>query len=330
LPVVAERGDQNSGAGGCTVQVAALKVRAIQRAYGARQALAGVDLDLHSGEIYGLLGPNGAGKTSLVRAISGRLRLDAGSVRLNGEDPMQSAAARRCLGLVPQDVALYPDLTCRENLEVFGQLMGLSRSDARSAAKGLLNLVGLSDRAGDRVATLSGGMKRRLNVAAGVIHHPKVLLLDEPTVGVDPSAREDIHELLVELRREGLAILLTTHDLEQASELSDRVGVLIDGQLRVEGRVADLVHEVFGGRKELLVALADAPEGAGLVELETAGLEPSRDQRLWTGLLERGLDDLSAFAAELERAGLEVEEVRVREPSLRGVFFQLAGREIDE
>jgi ABC-2 type transport system ATP-binding protein len=330
LPVVAELGFQDRGAWSRDGQASALEVRDIQRAYGTRQALAGVDLDLQSGEIYGLLGPNGAGKTSLVRAISGRLRLDAGSVRLNGKDPLHSSAVRRFLGLVPQDVALYPDLSCRENLEVFGRLMGLSRGDARSGTRRLLNLVGLSDRAGDRVATLSGGMKRRLNVAAGVIHHPKVLLLDEPTVGVDPSAREDIHELLLELRREGLAILLTTHDLEQASELCDRVGILIDGRLRVEGRVADLVHEIFGDGKELLVALADAPQGAGLAELETAGLEPSRDQRLWTGLLERGLDDLSAFAAELERAGLEVEEVRVREPSLRGVFFQLAGREIDE
>jgi len=172
-------------------------------------------------------------------------------------------------------------------------------------------------------------MKRRLNVAAGVIHRPRVLLLDEPTVGVDPAAREDIHELLFDLRRDGLAILLTTHDLEQASELADRVGILIDGRLRAEGRVTDLVGEVFGGAKELLVILATAPGRSGLEHLKTAGLEPSRDRRVWTSLLRGGLEDLSAFSSELEAAGLEVEEVRVREPSLRGVFFRLAGREID-
>jgi len=327
--VAAGFGEIDSGTDDLLIETPVLEVRDIRRAYGSRQALSGVDLDLRPGEVYGLLGPNGAGKTSLVRAISGRLRLDAGSVRLDGEDPVSTAAARRFLGLVPQDVALYPDLTCRENLEVFGQLMGLPRGDARSAAIDLLDRIGLAQRANDRVSTLSGGMKRRLNVAAGVIHHPKVLLLDEPTVGVDPAAREDIHSLLLDLRREGLAILLTTHDLEQASELADRVGILIDGRLCGEGRVADLVHEVFGEGKELLVTLAEAPEEAGVVQLEKSGLVPSRDRRLWTSLLERGLDDLSAFAADLEEAGLEVEEVRVREPSLRGVFFRLAGREID-
>jgi ABC-2 type transport system ATP-binding protein len=306
-----------------------LEVQGIERAFGDRHALAGVDFSLPAGEIYGLLGPNGAGKTSLVRAISGRLRLDAGRVRLCGEDPVNEPAARRRLGLVPQELALYPELTSRENLEIFARLMGVGSGDARTESARLLERIGLADRADDRVATLSGGMKRRLNVAAGVIHHPRVLLLDEPTVGVDPAAREDIHELLFELRRDGLAIVLTTHDLEQASELADRVGILIDGRLRAEGRVTDLVREVFGGGKELLVTLAAAPGRSGLEHLKMAGLEPSRDRRVWTSLLRGGLEDLSAFASELEAAGLEVEEVRVREPSLRGVFFRLAGREID-
>jgi len=310
-------------------QIPALEVRGIRRAYGERQALSGVDLTLHSGEIYGLLGPNGAGKTSLVRAVSGRLRLDAGTVRLSGEDPIADPAARRGLGLVPQELALYPDLTSRENLEIFGRLMGLGSGDARSASDRLLDRIGLADRANDRVATLSGGMKRRLNVAAGVIHRPKVLLLDEPTVGVDPAAREDIHQLLLDLRRDDLAILLTTHDLEQASELADRVGILIDGRLKVEGRVGDLVREIFGDGRELLVTLKGAPGPDGRDRLSKKGLEPSTDERVWTGRLEGGLGDLSAFAAELGGAGFDVEEVRIREPSLRGVFFRLAGREID-
>jgi ABC-2 type transport system ATP-binding protein len=310
-------------------EVLALEVDGALKSYGDRQALSGVDLSLRAGEIYALLGPNGAGKTSLVRAVSGRIRLDAGRVLLAGGDPVGDPSVRCRLGLVPQDLALYADLTARENLEIFGRLMGLSGRRARSASDHLLDRIGLADRAGDQVAILSGGMKRRLNLAAGVIHDPRVLLLDEPTVGVDPAAREDIHELLLDLRRDGLAILLTTHDLGQASELADRVGILIDGRLRSEGSVAELVQRVFGDGKELLVTLAVAPEETGRVHLEEAGLEPSRDRRVWTSLLLRGLDDLAAFTAGLEDAGLDVEEVRVREPSLRGVFFRLAGREID-
>jgi ABC-2 type transport system ATP-binding protein len=307
----------------------ALAVSGARRSYGARVALAGVDLELPAGMIYGLLGPNGAGKTTLVRAISGRLRLDRGSVRLCGEDPANDPRARRLLGLVPQELALYPELTAAENLQVFGRLMGLSRAEAKRAAQHLLERIGLGARADDRVDGLSGGMKRRLNVAAGVIHRPRVLLLDEPTVGVDPAAREDIHELLRELRDEGLAVLLTTHDLEQAAELADRVGLLIDGELRVQGTVAELVGGVFGDGKELLVTLAAAPAEPARLRLEALGLAPSRDRRVWTRRLEKGLDDLSGLTADLDREGLEVAEVRVREPGLRGVFFRLAWREID-
>ncbi len=325
--------DRRAGTDGCGCEPAggapALEVSGLRRAWGGRQALAGVDLELHGSEIYALLGPNGAGKTSLVRAICGRLRLDSGSVRLAGEDPAADPRARRLLGLVPQELALYPELTARENLEIFGCLLGLGRAAAGAAAERLLERVGLADRARDRVDTLSGGMKRRLNIAAGVIHGPRVLLLDEPTVGIDPAAREDVHELLRELRRDGLAILLTTHDLEQAAELADRVGVLIEGRLHAEGSVEELVRASFGDGKELLVSLAAAPAPPARERLAGAGLAPTGEPRLWTGRLAGGVAELARFSAALETAGLEVAELRVREPGLRGVFFRLAGREID-
>ena len=324
--MAAPRDEHHHRGGESARETPALAVSGVRRSYGARVALAGVDLELPAGMIYGLLGPNGAGKTTLVRAISGRLRLDRGSVRLCGEDPASDPGARRLLGLVPQELALYPELTAAENLQVFGRLMGLSRAESNRAARSLLERIGLDARADDRVDGLSGGMKRRLNV---VIHRPRVLLLDEPTVGVDPAAREDIHELLRELRGEGLAVLLTTHDLEQAAELADRVGLLIDGELRVEGTVAELVGGVFGDGKELLVTLAVAPAEPDRLRLEVLGLAPSHDRRVWTRRLETGIDDLSELTADLEREGLEVAEVRVREPGLRGVFFRLAGREID-
>jgi ABC-2 type transport system ATP-binding protein len=312
-----------------SVGSAAVEVRGARRSFGDRVALNGVDLSLRPAGIYGLLGPNGAGKTSLVRAISGRLALEAGTIRVAGRDPTASPEARRALGLVPQEIALYPELSARENLEIFGALMGLRRSQRRTAVEWLLGRIQLSDRAEDRVETLSGGMRRRLNIAAGVVHRPQVLLLDEPTVGVDPAARDAIHRLLLELKREGMAILLTTHDLEQAAELADVVGILIDGEIRAEGRHDELVRQVFGDGKELIVSLASEPGGQGRSRLEGQGLRSSRDGRVWTGRLAGGLDDLSGLGARLEQEGLAVAELRVREPGLRGVFFHHAGREIE-
>lgn len=306
-----------------------LQVRGACRSFGDRAALCGVDLDLVPGSIYGLLGPNGAGKTTLLRAICGRLALDSGTVRLSGRDPVGNPEVRRALGFVPQEIALYQDLTARENLEVFGGLMGLTRAEARETAERLLARIQLAARAGDPVHTLSGGMKRRLNIAAGVVHRPSVLLLDEPTVGVDPSAREGVHELLDELRGDGLAMLLTTHDLDQAAALADVIGVLIDGRVHAQGSLDQLLGQVFDGGKEVVVALRTVPSTAARSRLLEDGFEPARVGDVWTGRLRGTLSDLSTIGTRLEEAGVDVAEVRVREPSLKGVFFHFAGRDID-
>lgn len=320
---------ENGQSGPSSADQSVLEVRGACRSFGDRAALCGVDLDLAAGSIYGLLGPNGAGKTTLLRSICGRLALDSGTVRLSGEDPVGNPEVRRGLGFVPQEIALYPDLTARENLEIFGGLMGLSRRAARRAAERLLARIQLAHRSGDRVHTLSGGMKRRLNIAAGVVHRPSVLLLDEPTVGVDPSAREGVHDLLRELRGEGLAILLTTHDLDQAAELADVIGVLIDGRIHAQGSLEQLLRQVFDGGKEVVVTLRGEPSAAARSRLVEDGFEPARVGGVWTGRLRGTLSDLSSVGRRLEEAGLPVAEVRVREPSLRGVFFHFAGREID-
>ncbi len=320
-----ESGPSGSSTAGHTL----LEVRGARRSFGDRAALRGVDLDLVPGSIYGLLGPNGAGKTTLLRSICGRLALDSGTVRLRGKNPVGNPEVRRALGFVPQEVALYPELTARENLEIFGGLMGLSRGTARATAGRLLTRIRLANRSGDPVHTLSGGMKRRLNIAAGVVHQPSVLLLDEPTVGVDPSARESLHDLLRELREDGLAILLTTHDLDQAAELSDVIGVLIDGRIHAQGSLDELLRQVFDGGKEVVVTLRAEPTDAARSRLMEDGFEPARVGEVWTGRLRGSLSDLSTVGRRLEEAGLPVAEVRVREPSLRGVFFHFAGRDID-
>jgi ABC-2 type transport system ATP-binding protein len=308
---------------------AVLEVTAAARSYEGQRALDGVDLSLHRGEIYALLGPNGAGKTSLVRAICGRVRLDSGSVRLAGVDPGAGASVRRRLGLVPQEIALYPELTVRENLEILGRLAGLDLGQAREAAGRALGWTGLAERASSRVATLSGGLQRRVNLAAGTLHRPDVLLLDEPTVGVDPQARERIHDLLRGLRAEGMAILLATHDLDQAAVLADRIGILVDGRLRAEGTLAELVEASFGSARELSLHLAKAPDEGAMRLLRAEGLAPAADPRLWAGPLAGGVASVSALGQRLADAHVPLAELRLREPGLRGVFFRVAGREIE-
>jgi ABC-2 type transport system ATP-binding protein len=305
-----------------------LEVCGAERAFDGRPALRGVDLRLRAGEIYGLLGPNGAGKTSLIRAICGRLRLDGGWVRLRGQDPKRHPEARRRLGLVPQDIALYPELSARENLEVLGRLLGLSSREARTSAAHALDTIGLADRSREPVAILSGGMRRRVNIAAGILHRPELLLLDEPTVGVDPSAREDIHELLHRLWKDGLAILMTTHDLDQAEELSHRVGILVEGHIRAEGAPETLVREAFGESKEVAVVLSGFLAAPGRAVLEAAGLQPAGNGTTWTGPLAGGLETFSSLGRQLSEAGVAVGEIRVREPGLRGVYFRFTGEEL--
>jgi ABC-2 type transport system ATP-binding protein len=290
--------------------------------------LNGTSLSLERGSILALLGPNGAGKTSLIRAICGRLQLDSGRIELGCADPRADSSARRDLGLVPQEIALYPDLTARENLEVMARLAGLARGPAREAAMSGLTWVGLSDREKSLPRHLSGGMKRRLNLAAGVLHAPAFVLLDEPTAGVDPEAREQVHNLLRELRDRGMGVLLATHDLEQAEELADRVALLVDGSVVAEGSKQELIEEAFGGARELTVTLAAAPNEASRDVLAREGLTVTGLNEIWTGPLDGGIEALAARGARLREAGLDVAELRVRNAGLRGVFFKWVGREI--
>ena len=306
-----------------------LEVSEATKRFGTRQALDGVSLAVRSGEIFALLGPNGAGKTTLIRVICGRVVLDAGAVLVEGGDPADQPAARAALGLVPQAIALYQELTVRENLEILGCLAGVPRRKLAEAVRQAMNWTGLEDRSGDRAGSLSGGMQRRLNIAAGTLHRPRVLLLDEPTVGVDPAARLVIHDVLRSLRGEGMGILLTTHDMEQAEELADRVAILAEGRICAEGTLADLVHQQFGDAKELTLTSSAPPEGEARALLDSLGLKPAADEATWTGRLSGGLQALSALGDRLNAAGFPVSEVRVREPGLRGVFFRATGQEFE-
>jgi ABC-2 type transport system ATP-binding protein len=303
-----------------------LEVRGARRRYGEREALAGVDLEARPGEIVVLLGPNGAGKTTLVRAICGQSRLDGGSVRVLGRDPARDRGVRPAIGLVPQDIALYETLPVATNLEVFGRLAGLSGATLRTAVTDALTGFALADRARDAVRDLSGGMQRRVNIAVGALHRPRLLLLDEPTVGIDPVARQSVHQVLRGLAQRGMALLLTTHDLAEAEQLADRVVVMAEGRVRASGAVPDLISGLFGGRQEINLLLSRPPDEATRTVLEGAGLIPTVQPEFWVGAVTGDLEPLGELQARLKGAAVPVAELRVVAPGLHGVFLRVTGR----
>ncbi|WP_426011967.1 ABC transporter ATP-binding protein [Caulobacter sp. DWR2-3-1b2] len=305
-----------------------LTVGAAVHAYGGKPVLRGVDLTLRPGEIYALLGPNGAGKTTLIRAICGRIRPDGGEVLLNGHDPARVPSARAGLGLVPQEIALYQNLTVAENIETFAALAGTPRAAMAAAVRRALELTRTVDRAHVPVKHLSGGYQRRANIAAAIVHEPSLLILDEPTVGVDIDAREAVDAVIRGLRDLGVAVLMTTHDLDQAGTLADRVGFLREGQMVLEGEPRTLVAQAFGNQMEIMVHLAEEVDTAGEIRLAGEGLERTRRAHIWTRLDADGYAAAGRLDKRLRKVGLTPREIRVREPSLANLFTLVAERKL--
>jgi len=300
-------------------------VEGLIKRFGTLTAVDSISLTLQPGECLGLLGPNGAGKSTLIRSVVGRVLPNAGAVTIFGA-PAGSQAAREALGWIPQELAIYPRLTCRENLEAFGRYHGLQRGALRDAVGWCLQWASLEDRAGEPTRNLSGGMKRRLNMAAGLIHQSHLVLMDEPTVGVDPQSRNRIFEMIEALHEKGLSIIYTTHYMEEAERLCDRVAIIDHGRVIALGAYEDLVHETFASRSHVearfagpheIIAAWVAERGGRLVDstalftvehpIEIAGLLDSAAQR-----------------------GLDLIDVSLRRPNLESVFLQLTGRELRE
>jgi ABC-2 type transport system ATP-binding protein len=306
----------------------AIEVKNLHKAFGETQAVVGVDFTIEPGEIFSLLGPNGAGKTTTISMITGVLPRDAGRVSVDGIDLDAGPPARRRIGLVPQTITLYQDLSARENLRFWGRMYELRGSALERAVDEALDAVGLSDRADDRVATYSGGMQRRLNLVAGLLHGPGLLTLDEPTAGVDPQSRSAIFELVERLRDSGMAILYTTHYMEEAERLCDRVGIIDGGRLIAEGTRRELVASLGGdSRIELCFAGSRAPERSQAI---AEGLAEVRRAH-WSGeQLAVHADDgsrcLPVLLAALLDAELAPSRVDVVEPDLEDVFLELTGR----
>jgi ABC-2 type transport system ATP-binding protein len=300
-----------------------LLVDALIKRFASVTAVDDISLELRAGECLGLLGPNGAGKSTLIRSIVGRVIPDSGTISVFGS-PADSPAARDVLGWIPQELALYPRLTCRENLQAFGRYHGLSGAALDEAVSRCLGWATLNDRASELVKNLSGGMKRRLNMAAGLIHQPRLVLMDEPTVGVDPQSRNHIFEMIEKLRDQGMSLIYTTHYMEEAERLCDRVAIVDHGRVIALGTNAELVQNAFGSRSQVTARFAGADDRLSQWIVERGG-------RSVNGSAEFTIDHPTEIGALLEassKAGFELLDVSLRKPNLESVFLHLTGREL--
>jgi len=304
-----------------------LEITSLTKRYGKLTALDDVSLRLQSGEFLGLLGPNGAGKSTLMSLISGLKRADAGTVTINGSiATAASSDVRQQLGFVPQNIALYDDLTAEENLRVFGQLFGLDRATLKTRIDEGLTAVGLADRRRDRVKTFSGGMKRRLNLIAALLHRPKLLLCDEPTVGVDPQSRNAIFEFLHQRNAEGLTVIYSTHYMEEATRLCSRIAIIDHCKILADGTHQDLLNHL-PAREQLSLPLGD-PSTAALPDLARFGSIASTDEGHTIGLTPGTL--LSAVFTVLESHQVPTSSCRLTRPGLEDVFLHLTGKAFRE
>jgi ABC-2 type transport system ATP-binding protein len=302
-----------------------LALRDCSFAYRSAIVLDQVRLEQNAGEVLALLGPNGAGKSTLIRCICGRLTPDQGEVRVVGQDPRRSPAARAAIGLVPQQLALYPFLTVRENLAAFAALAGMKKAGRSAAVELTLLRSELGAVAGQPAGTLSGGWQRRLNIACAIVHQPRILVLDEPTVGVDPPARAGIEALLQRLAADGMAILITSHELDQLERLADRAAFLRDGRIVADGAPERLLDQAFGIQRECRIMFRAAPEPAQSGRLEGCGLQAHGvDRRNWSGLI----DGERARTLPGELAGnSDVELLHLQRPGLSALWRSIYGTE---
>lgn len=304
-----------------------LEAAGLRKQFGQLQAVKDISIRIAPGETYGLLGPNGSGKTTTISMICGLLPADGGEIRIAGM-PMTTTTLepKKVIGLVPQDLAIYPDLTARENLTFFGRLYGIPSATLKSRVEEVLHVIGLLDRAGDRSGTFSGGMKRRLNIGIGLIHGPSLLVLDEPTVGVDPQSRNSILESIEKLAGAGIAVLYTTHYMEEAERLCDRIAIIDGGEILAQGTQDELVRLV--GENERIRITGSGPIVAAAERMRqipgVAGATAA-DGELSVLAADAG-STLTTVLQELAAQGVAIASVAVEKPDLESVFLHVTGK----
>ncbi|MFH5823651.1 ABC transporter ATP-binding protein [Georgenia sp. AZ-5] len=304
-----------------------LVAEGLVRRFGDLTAVDGISFRIAPGETYGLLGPNGAGKTTTISMIAGLLAPGAGTVTVAGETMRPDAiAVKRRIGLVPQDLAIYPELTGRENLAFFGRLQGMTGKDLARRIDEVLELIGLADRAKDATKEYSGGMKRRLNIGVGLLHQPTLLILDEPTVGVDPQSRNAILESVEALSVEGMAVLYTTHYMEEAERLCDRIAIVDSGRLQAEGTRDELIRLTGGLDHIRLTGAGDTAAAATALQGLPAVERVDVDRRTLTLTVHDAPTAVAAVVTGATSAGMSLSDVEITRPDLESVFLQLTGK----
>jgi ABC-2 type transport system ATP-binding protein len=308
---------------------AILSAQNLNKQFEKVHAVQGVSFEIERGEIFSLLGPNGAGKTTTISMLSCLLAPSEGDAIIDGHSVRTDAeAVKRVIGVVPQEIALYPDLTARENLRFWGRMYSLKGEALKQRIDSVLDIAGLADRADEKVETYSGGMKRRINIAVGLLHEPKILYMDEPTVGIDPQSRRRILDTVIELNKKGLTVLYTTHYMEEAAELSRRIGIIDHGKLIAIGTQSELtklvdefdtVHIGVGGdvNAEALLAALGKVRGVQRTSLEGEALVLQA---------ENANAAMGEIVGAINAAGGQIKSIRVDEPNLEAVFLHLTGR----
>lgn len=307
-----------------------LETEELKKVFKGKTAVEGASLYIDKGESVGLLGPNGAGKSTTISMISTLLKPTSGDVRLNGKSVIKNPAEmRRVLGVVPQEIALYAELSAYENLKFFGRIYGLTGKQLETAIQQALELVGLKERQKEIVKTYSGGMKRRINIAAAMMHEPEVIIMDEPTVGIDPQSRSHILEMVRKLNKEkGLTVLYTSHYMEEVERLCDRVYIMDHGKIIASG-TKDELKSILSSEETVLIEL-DRPYPEFFKELQSLDTikQASETEKGIKLILPKGSRVLGKIFQASERHQVQIINVNVQTPSLEDVFLHLTGRKL--
>ena len=304
-----------------------IEMQNLHKRFGDLQAVQGISLTVQAGEILSLLGPNGAGKSTTISMLSGLLQPTEGDALVRGYSIRhEPEAAKACLGVVPQDIALYPDLSARENLLFWGKMYGLRGADLKGRVDEVLEIIGLTDRQNGRVDKFSGGMKRRVNIGAALLHKPQVVIMDEPTVGIDPQSRRHILDNVKELNRQGMTVLYTTHYMEEAAELSDHIAIMDHGQVIAYGTHDELIQMVGEQTRIDLTLTGDAERVMDAWQQVEGVSRASAQDGIVTVLVDDSNRVLPRLFEVATAADTRITGVDIHEPNLEAVFLHLTGR----
>ncbi|MGJ7919556.1 ABC transporter ATP-binding protein [Neobacillus sp. LXY-4] len=308
-----------------------LTVSDLRKSFGDFDAVKGVSFTVEKGESFGLLGPNGAGKSTIINMITGLFSPTSGKIQLNDIDVIKNAKqAQKYIGVVPQDIALYQEMSARENLKFWGRMFDLSGKELDKSIDEVLELMGLTDRAKDKVANFSGGMKRRVNIGAAILHQPELLIMDEPTVGIDPQSRNHILETIKALNEKGITIIYTSHYMEEVEFLCKRIGIIDHGELIACGTIPEL-RETIGDQSRIILTLEEKPTNGTLIQ-PLSKIFPEKEIKIQENQLmvfhKEPQHILSEFIQSVTKAGAKINSVDIVEPNLESVFLHLTGRSL--